>query len=128
MKHPAALIVYLSLIVAIGLLAADAPDKIVFEAKMGNITYDHAKHAERVEDDCTACHDKLFHQSRAPLNYKKAMHRPAEAAKTSCAGCHYPEGAAFATKGNCKKCHVRTKPPAKPQTEPRPREAAPSPQ
>jgi len=83
-----------------------APEKIVFEAKMGAVTFDHAKHAERA-GDCTACHDKLFPQSRAPLAYGEKMHRTAEAAKTSCAGCHHDGGAAFASKGNCKTCHVK---------------------
>ena len=118
MKYPATLMVCLSLIVGLGALAADAPDKIVFEAKTGNITYDHAAHADRVKDDCTTCHVKLFPQSREPLNYKGKIHRPAEEAKTSCAGCHHAEGTAFPSKGNCKKCHVREKRPASPPAEP----------
>ena len=84
-----------------------APEKIVFEAKMGKVTFDHAKHTEREGGDCTACHDELFPQSRAPLGFKDKMHRPAEAAKTSCAGCHHEGGTAFASKGECKTCHVK---------------------
>jgi c(7)-type cytochrome triheme protein len=81
------------------------PEKLVFEAKTGAVTFDHAKHVER--NDCAACHDKLFRQSRGPLNYKAGLHKPAEAKKQSCAGCHVAGGAAFASKGNCHTCHKK---------------------
>jgi len=84
-----------------------APDKIVFEAKTGKVTFDHAKHAERVKNDCKACHDGLFPQSKAPLNFKAAMHKTAESSKTSCAGCHVAGGKSFESKSNCAKCHVK---------------------
>jgi c(7)-type cytochrome triheme protein len=83
------------------------PEKLVFESKLGNVTFDHAKHQERVKGDCTACHDKFFPQAKAPLNFKAAMHKPAEAKKESCGGCHHEGGAAFASKGNCNNCHVK---------------------
>jgi c(7)-type cytochrome triheme protein len=89
------------------LVAQKAPDQIVFPSKMGSVTFNHAAHSKRANEDCKTCHDKLFTQSKAPLNYKGAMHKTAEAAKTSCAGCHNPGGAAFETKGNCNKCHVK---------------------
>lgn len=83
--------------------------KLVFPAKMGAVTYDHAAHAKRAGTaGCAACHPKLFEQSaKAPLNFKAAMHKTAEANKTSCGFCHRPGGAAFATAGNCAKCHVK---------------------
>jgi c(7)-type cytochrome triheme protein len=85
-----------------------APAKLVFQTKMGNVTFDHAAHLKRAKGDCKVCHDKLFQQSaKAPLNYKPAMHKTAEAAKTACAACHVAGGAAFATTGNCAKCHVK---------------------
>jgi c(7)-type cytochrome triheme protein len=87
--------------------AETAPDKLVFESKMGTVTFDHAKHVEREKTECTNCHDKLFPQSKAPLNFKAGMHKQAEAKKESCAGCHHEGGSAFATKGNCKSCHVK---------------------
>ncbi len=83
------------------------PVKIVFKAKTGNVTYDHAKHLEREKNDCKVCHDKLFPQSQAPINWKAGMHKPAEKAKTSCGACHSPGGKAFVTTGNCAKCHVK---------------------
>jgi c(7)-type cytochrome triheme protein len=89
------------------LMAADSPEKIIFESKMGKVTYLHAKHADREKGDCKVCHDKLFPQSKAPLNYKAAMHKTAEKAKSSCGACHVAGGTAFASTGACAKCHVK---------------------
>ena len=86
---------------------ADPAKTMVFESKLGNVTFDHEKHQTRVKGDCTACHEKLFPQSRAPINYKAGMHKPAEAKKASCAGCHHAGGASFESKGNCNTCHQK---------------------
>ena len=106
---------YLTLVVicfgitAWGVLAADkAPDKLVFDAKMGNVTFNHASHAAGQKGNCAVCHTKLFPESAAaPLNFKPKIHATAEADKTSCGACHNPAGPAFAIKGNCAKCHVK---------------------
>ena len=100
---------YVLSVAALGVLAQEKkpPLKLVFEAKMGNVTFDHAAHVKREKSDCKVCHDKLFPQEKAPLNFKAGMHKPAEAAHTSCGACHAPGGAAFETKGNCNKCHVK---------------------
>ncbi len=55
-----------------------APAKLTFEAKNGNVTFDHAKHVEREKNDCKVCHDKIWPQSKAPLNWKAGMHKPAK--------------------------------------------------
>ena len=107
MKTLAAFLLVLSLLVTLSAIAADAPDKIEFEAKMGKVTFDHKAHTERAKEDCTVCHDKLFPQSREPINFKAKMHKEAEANKSSCGSCHHAGGAAFETKGNCKSCHVK---------------------
>jgi c(7)-type cytochrome triheme protein len=109
MKHVTVLVAGLVLIAALVVLAAEAPKTMVFESKMGNVTFDHAKHAERVKNDCKACHDKLFPQSKAPLKFKEAMHKTAEKEKSSCAACHHAGGTAFESKANCNKCHVKAK-------------------
>lgn len=105
------LAVAVSLILAMNLwiqgATKPAPAKIVFEAKTGKVTYDHAKHVEREKNDCKVCHDKIFLQSKAPLNFAAGMHKQAEAKKASCAACHVAGGKAFETKGNCNKCHVK---------------------
>lgn len=111
MQRLFSLLVASFLVAALLGIAADKPsEKLVFESKMGKITFQHAKHAERVKNDCKVCHDKLFQQSaKAPLNYKAAMHKTAEAGKTSCGACHVAGGSAFASAGNCanSKCHVK---------------------
>lgn len=82
------------------------PDTILIASPYGNVTFTHAKHYERLKGDCSACHPKVFPQSRAPLNYKKALHRAAEATMTSCAHCHAVGGTSFAADSNCTKCHA----------------------
>jgi len=81
------------------------PDTIVFDNKYGTVTFTHKLHYERVKGDCTVCHTKIFPQSRAPLNYGKALHRVAEAEGTSCASCHRVGGTSFAADSHCVKCH-----------------------
>ena len=105
---------YVLLFTMIGLTSMVAqdkkpPTKLVFAAKNGNVTYDHAAHAKREKNDCKVCHPSQFQQdAKAPLNWKAAMHKTAETAKTSCGSCHNPGGKAFETKGNCtSKCHVK---------------------
>jgi c(7)-type cytochrome triheme protein len=91
------------------------PVKLVFSAKNGNVTYDHAAHAKREKNDCKVCHPSLWAQdAKAELNWKAGMHKAAETAKTSCGFCHHAGGAAFETKGNCTtKCHTKAAAPEK---------------
>lgn len=84
----------------------EPPDTILIQSPAGNVTFTHKKHYERVKGDCSVCHPKVFPQSRAPLNYKKALHRAAEASMTSCAFCHSIGNSAFAADSNCTKCHA----------------------
>lgn len=89
--------------------APKAPEKLTFTAKNGNVTFNHAAHVKAAKGDCKTCHDVLFKaDSKAPLNFRAGMHKPAETAKTSCGFCHHAGGAAFETKGNCAKCHVKS--------------------
>jgi len=83
------------------------PEKVTYEAKPGPVTFDHAKHVERVKTDCKACHDAIFPEAKAPLNYKESMHKKAETDKKSCAACHVAGGKSFESKGNCQKCHLK---------------------
>ncbi len=102
-------LMFVALVLVLAALAAPAPpEQLVFETKMGNVTYLHAKHVEYAKSDCGVCHDKLFSQSvKAPLGYKGAVHKTAETKKISCGACHNAGGAAFASTGNCKRCHVK---------------------
>ncbi len=81
------------------------PETIVFDNKYGKSTFTHKLHYERVKGDCTVCHNKIFPQSRAPINYGKAQHRVAEAEGTACAYCHRVGGTSFAADSHCVKCH-----------------------
>jgi c(7)-type cytochrome triheme protein len=81
------------------------PETIVFDNKYGKSTFTHKLHYDRVKGDCTVCHTKIFPQSRAPLNYGKALHRAAEAEGTACASCHRVGGTSFAADSHCVKCH-----------------------
>jgi len=97
-------------VATLGVLAQQKkpPATLVFEAKTGNVTFDHAAHVKRATGNCKVCHDALWPQEKAaPLNFKPAMHKTAEANHTSCGFCHTPGGKAFETKGNCMKCHVK---------------------
>lgn len=87
--------------------AGAPPDTLLFPSKYGDVTYTHRKHYERLGGDCSMCHTKVFPQSREPLNYKKALHRAAEASRTSCAYCHAVGGTSFAADSNCIKCHAQ---------------------
>jgi hypothetical protein len=72
------------------------PEKIVIPSKQGATPFLHSKHIERENGDCTACHDKLWPQSRAQ-----------KASSTGCYTCHKTEGRAFSAqdKNNCVRCH-----------------------
>ena len=111
MKFLVAFVSCIALVLALGAFAqdAEAPDEMEFESAMGNVTFSHAKHVEYAEDNCEACHDNLFPQSREPLNFKAGMHKPAISAKESCGGCHNPDGPSFdaSDTANCKNCHVK---------------------
>ena len=111
MKFLVAFTLCVALVLALGAFAQDAevPDEMVFESAMGNVTFSHAKHTERAENNCETCHDKLFPQSREPINFKAGMHKPAISAKAACGGCHNPDGPGVdaSVTANCKNCHVK---------------------
>jgi c(7)-type cytochrome triheme protein len=83
-------------------------EKIVFTAKPGNVSFNHATHVKAEKGKCDTCHTALFPQAKAPIHFKPP-HSKEEAAKTSCGFCHRDGGQAFTTKGNCtnSKCHVK---------------------
>ena len=110
MRNLLAYLLLLSIAALTSLVAQDkAPAKLVFTAKNGNVTYDHAAHAKREKNECKTCHPALWPQdAKAPLNWKAGVHKPAETAKASCGKCHAPGGTAFESKGNCTtKCHTK---------------------
>ena len=110
MRSLVASLFLLSMVVGLAIRGEEKkpPVKLVFASKMGNVTFDHAAHLKRADGDCKVCHDRFWPQdSKAPLNFKPGMHKPAEASQTSCGFCHHAGGKSFETKGNCNKCHVK---------------------
>ncbi len=93
----------------LGLTAQDKEPaaKAVLAAKNGNVTFDHAAHAKREKDKCSACHPAPFAQESKLSDPFKFPHKALEEKKASCGSCHRAEGKAFAAAGNCAKCHVR---------------------
>ena len=85
-------------------IAADKPAKVTFEVKMGNVTFDHAKHEGLT--DCATCHHTGDQQSCKSCHQKKAGDAPKskDAFHKNCKDCHKKEG-----KGptKCKECHVK---------------------
>lgn len=75
------------------------------ETRLGDARFDHEKHVELAEGDCTQCHNKIFPLAKGLLNYKDNLHRTAESEQTSCGACHRPGGTAFEAEGNCLDCH-----------------------
>ena len=53
------------MIAGLALLGQDKkpPEKIVFQAKPGNVTFVHATHIRAAKGDCKVCHDSLFQQN-----------------------------------------------------------------
>ncbi len=82
------------------------PKQIVFETRAGDAKFDHEKHLEYEKGRCVACHNALFPMARAGLSYAPDVHRAAESSQTSCAGCHFDGGPAFATANHCESCHT----------------------
>lgn len=82
------------------------PTRIPFQTNAGEVPFDHARHLAREQGKCDSCHDKYFRMDRGDLRYKANLHRTAETSRTSCAGCHAPQGTAFASAGNCQQCHT----------------------
>ncbi len=82
------------------------PGRVEYPTKLGVAWFDHAQHVDLVKDDCSSCHNTLFPMASGTLGYAEDLHRAAEAAKTSCAGCHVEGGTAFSTDGQCAKCHT----------------------
>lgn len=90
----------------------EAPADIVFDkAKLGKVTFNHAKHAE-LNGGCAACHEgkePLFKQERS----KDALKMADMYAGKTCGACHdgkkktKDDKVVFAAKGGCMKCHKK---------------------
>lgn len=91
-------------IVGIAMYAIAAPKEIVFEAKNGNVTFDHEAHVPT--GDCVSCHHtgdmascRSCHDGAAASSTKA----PRGEFHTFCIDCHKGAG----MKGTCNECHKR---------------------
>lgn len=110
MRYFVVFVIAMALLFSMALVAQQKtpPQTLTFKAMPGNVAFNHAAHVKAANNKCATCHPALFKQdAAAPLNFKAGMHKPAEAAKTSCGGCHHTGGTSFETKGNCAKCHKK---------------------
>ncbi len=82
------------------------PSSPAIDTRLGPARFDHDKHIELSDNNCQACHNKIFPLAKGLLGYKDNLHKTAEAASTSCGACHRPGGEAFGSENNCLKCHT----------------------
>lgn len=94
-------------------LADNGPAEIKLEAKMGAVTFPHAKH-QGIEADCTVCHHTAADNNAVMENCHSCHGAKADAPKAKkafhklCKDCHKSykkKGAPAPTK--CKGCHVK---------------------
>lgn len=83
------------------------PGEMTYSTDLGRVLFDHADHVEMADGRCRECHNTLFAMAKGNLDFGGAdFHKGAEAANSSCAGCHAPGEDAFAVDDNCSRCHV----------------------
>lgn len=70
------------------------PDVVIYEARNGNVTFDHKMHAEALA--CNLCHTEMPAQMTITLDQASAHEL--------CIGCHRDQGAGPTA---CNACHIR---------------------
>jgi len=83
--------------------AADAPQEVKLPNKMGEITFAHNAHAERI-GDCNKCHHNGVDAGKCRKCHDN-VHAPKfkDAAHMLCKDCHKKNGVST----GCKNCHVK---------------------
>jgi cytochrome c553 len=98
------LIIEIVVTTALVAIAANGPAEIKMETKMGDISFAHAQHQNKISD-CTECHHKgtdipnctgCHGAKEGVAAAKKAFH-------DQCKGCHKKSGGPT----KCKGCHVK---------------------
>ena len=108
-----------------GMAQAEVPipadkDVILFESKLGKVTFHHRKHADMSITQCTTCHHTFKPEEDAAVKAcsechgtKKTADVPAlkDSVHLRCQGCHQYTidhgGHAGPTKKECKLCHIK---------------------
>lgn len=70
--------------------------------KAGKVPFEHEQHLGRLDNNCSACHNSIFHIVRKnnPTVTMKEME-----AKKSCGACHNPDNPRYPQLSACTKCH-----------------------
>ncbi len=115
MKKAVALFSFVAfvMVLATGLLAA-APDKVVLNAKPGNVTFPHKTHVETLKIACATCHHTMK-EGETPAKCTTCHGVDAKAPKAQdafhkkCQGCHKEqnEKAKKNAPTKCTQCHVK---------------------
>lgn len=91
-------------VVGIAMYAIAAPPQVVFEAKNGNVTFEHAAHAGA---ECVTCHHAGSNDASCRSCHDGAAASSTKAPRgefhTFCIDCHKGAG----MKGTCNDCHKR---------------------
>ena len=105
----------ISFILVFSLFAADAPEKVVLQAKMGNVTLPHKAHIETIKITCVTCHHtEKEGQAVEKCSKCHGTDPKAPAVKDAfhklCQDCHKTknekEGKKAPTK--CTQCHIKS--------------------
>lgn len=91
-------------VVGMAMYAIAAPKEVVFEAKNGNVTFDHEAHV--AAGDCATCHhtgDMSSCRSCHDGTTASSTKSPRGDFHTFCIDCHKESG----MKGMCNECHKR---------------------
>ena len=107
-------------VMAVELIIPDDKAVILFDTKLGIVTFAHQKHAELSITECTLCHHKIQPEDTAvkPCHdchkhdaKTKDVLKTSKAFHTRCIGCHEYTAAggqnAGPLKKKCKLCHVK---------------------
>jgi hypothetical protein len=102
------------ILVLAGGLCAAPPEKVVLNAKPGNITFPHQKHAETLKIPCKTCHHTLK-EGETPVKcitchgVDAKAPKPQDAFHKRCQGCHKDENEKNAKNAptKCTQCHVK---------------------
>jgi c(7)-type cytochrome triheme protein len=90
------------LLAASQVFAAVGGGDITLRSKGGDVLFSHETHVSGASQKCTACHDKIYTNSK---QHKKVTMKEMQKGK-SCGTCHNGK-AAFSVKADCAKCHKK---------------------
>lgn len=86
------------------ILWADFRKTIYFDTdKAGKVAFEHELHLSRLNNNCSACHNSIFHIVRS--NNKRFSMKEMEDGKKSCGVCHNKENPQQTQLNACTKCH-----------------------